>query len=109
MTQNYAGVKRIQPERLKVDDIVRSYPSHPSKFIIVRMVIEVDTAVLDEMMEGNDRPLDKQLTADSLVNVMQRELEQIKEVKYGIPTKLPDWFKAVDCAEIEENKEATNG
>jgi len=49
------------------------------------------------------------LTANQLVVLMQREMEQIKEIKYGIPTKLPDWFKAVDCAEIEENREGING
>jgi hypothetical protein len=98
----------MNPE-LKIAKIIRRYPSHPSKFIVVRMVVEVDTAVLDEMLEGNDMPLDKQITAEELVKEMQREMEQIKEKKFGIPTKLPDWFKAVDCAEIEENKEDKNG
>jgi hypothetical protein len=104
MAQNLAGVKRIQPERL---NIVRSYPSHPSKFIVVRMVIEVDPTLIQETLDGVDTG--KPLTTDELVKVMQREMEQIKEIKYGIPTKLPDWFKAVDCAEIEENREDING
>ena len=104
MAQDYVGVKRIQPERL---NIIRNYPGHPSKFIVVRMVVEVDTAILEETLAGEDTG--KPLTANQLVVLMQREMEQIKEKKHGIPTKLPDWFKAVDCAEIEENREAKNG
>jgi len=100
MAQDYVGVKRIQPERL---NIIRNYPGHPSKFIAVRMVIEVDPAIIQDELTGEDTG--KPLTVDELVKVMQREMEQIKEIKYGVPTKLPDWFKAVDCAEIEENKE----
>ena len=91
----------------KIEKIIRSYPSHPSKYIVVRMVIEVDPAIIQDELTGEDTG--KPLTVDELVKVMQREMEQLKEKKYGIPTKLPDWFKAVDCAEIEENREAKNG
>ena len=92
---------------LEIAKIIRSYPSHPSKYIVVRMVIEVDPAIIQDELTGEDTG--KPLTVDELVKVMQREMEQLKEKKYGIPTKLPDWFKAVDCAEIEENSEAKNG
>jgi len=96
---DYAGVKQIFPERL---NIVREYPSHPSKYIVVRMVIEVDPAIIQETLDGEDTG--KTLTIEQLAKVMEQEMEQIKETKYGIHTKLPDWFIAVDCAEIEEVK-----
>jgi hypothetical protein len=96
---DYAGVKQIFPERL---NIVRDYPSHPSKYIVVRMVIEVDPAIIQETLDGEDTG--KPLTIEQLAKVMEQEMEQIKELKYGIRTKLPDWFKSVDCAEIEEVK-----
>jgi hypothetical protein len=87
-----------------LDKMVRSYPAHPSKYIVVRMVIEVDKDAIMETMTDEDRPL----TVEQMIKTMQREMEQIKQSKYT-HTKLPDWFKAVDCAEIEENKEAVNG
>jgi hypothetical protein len=90
-------------KQLEMSDVVRSYPSHPSKFIVVRMVIEVDTEIIKEVLTGENTG--KPLTVGEMVKVMQREMEQIKETKYGNHTKLPDWFRAVDCAEIEENKE----
>ena len=96
---DYAGVKQIFPERL---NIVQDYPSHSSKYIVVRMVIEVDPAIIQETLDGEDTG--KTLTIEQLAKVMEREMEQIKELKYGIRPKLPDWFKAVDCAEIEEVK-----
>jgi hypothetical protein len=85
-----------------VDNIIRSYPSHPSKYIVVRMVIEVDPEIIQEVLTGEDNG--KPLTSEQMVKVMEREMEQIRETKYGNHTKLPDWFRAVDCAEIEEVK-----
>ena len=102
MTQNYAGVKRIQPSRL---NIIRNYPGHPSKYIVVRMAVEVDTALLWENLDSAEPGL----TVEDMVKVLQWEMEQIKEKKHGLPTKLPAWFKQVNCAEIEENREAKNG
>ena len=99
--------KRPAPKPLVVSDIVRSYPSHPSKYIVVRMVIEVDTELLWDKLDGEDG--EPGLTVEDMVKVLQRELEQIKQAKYGIPAKLPDWFKSVDCAEIEETREDANG
>jgi len=104
MAQKY-GLEQKRP--LVVSDIVQTYPGDKSRFIVVRMVVEVDTALLWEKMDGEDG--EPGLTVEDMVKVLQREMEQIKEKKHGIPTKLPDWFKAVDCAEIEENGEAKNG
>jgi hypothetical protein len=82
--------------------MIRSYPSHPSKFIVVRMVIEVDAGILKDTLNGEDTG--KPLTTKQLVKVMEREMEKIKRFHFGIHPVLPNWFNAVDCAEIEETK-----
>jgi hypothetical protein len=83
-----------------MDNIIRSYPSHPSKYIVVRMVIEVDPEIIQEVLTGEDTG--KPLTSEQMVKVMEREMEKIKRMYHGIHPVLPDWFNQVDCAEIEE-------
>ena len=97
------GLEQKRP--LAVSDIVQTYPGDKSRIIVVRMAVEVDTALLWENLDSAEPGL----TVEDMVKVLQWEMEQIKEKKHGLPTKLPAWFKQVNCAEIEENREDTNG
>lgn len=106
------GVKRIHPERLidtaseikQLDTILFTTPGVvKEKWMRIEISVVVDTDVLEEYIVG-EYDGGHPMTFKELVNKMQRELEAIKPLKYGIHPKLPDWFKAIDCAEISEVK-----
>jgi hypothetical protein len=105
-------IKRIQPERLidtvseikKLDAILQEFPGVVKEhWLRVEIAIVVDRDCLIEYIDGEYDEGTPQ-TFENTIKRMESELEAIKQLKYGIHPKLPDWFKSIDCAAISEVK-----
>ena len=97
------NTKETEAEIKKLDTIIYTTPGVvKDEWIRVELCIKVNKDWLVEFLEGEYDDRGKEQTFKSLIREMQTNLEAMKNSRYGNRIRLPDWWEAVECAEINE-------
>ena len=88
----------------KLDTIIYTTPGVvKDEWIRVELCIKVNKDWLVEFLEGEYDRNDKPQTFKALIQEMQNNMEEMKRItKYNPRISLPDWWEAVECAEINQ-------
>jgi len=87
----------------KLDTILYTTPGVvKEEWIRVELCIKVNKDWLVEFLEGEYDDKGKEQTFKELIYKMQSDMEKMKNSKYGERIKLPTWWEAVECAEINQ-------